>query len=355
MPRVNRKEIVADGEIQVFHAISRCVRRTHLCGKDRRTRRDYSHRKEWIRQRLEFLAGVFGIEILGFAVMSNHLHVVLRTRPDVVKGWSDEEIARRWWTLFPKRKNKDKTAAEPTQEELDKIMASIAGMKEKRRRLSNLSWFMKCLCEPIAKRANLEEKTRGHFWEARFKANPLLDEMAIAACLAYVDLNPIRAGLAATPETSDFTSLQARIKDRQARNRAGKPLNAEADASSSELNKHSGWLAPIQLQAEHKADHGKPPAKPPQRRASNKGCLDMTLDRYLQLVDWTGRQLRKDKPGAIAKGLPGILQRLDCSADTWLDLVRNFRKRFRTEAGRPASLAEASSLRRACRVANQQS
>ena len=88
------------------------------------------------------------------------------------------------------------------------------------------------------------------------------------------------------------------------------------------------------------------------RRASNKGCLDMTLDRYLQLVDWTGRQLRKDKPGAIDKGLPGILQRLECSADTWLDLVRNFRKSFRTEAGSLASLAEASSLRRACRVAN---
>lgn len=70
MPRVNRKEIVADGEIQVFHAISRCVRRTHLCGKDRRSRKDYSHRKEWIRQRLEFLAGVFGIEILGFAVIT---------------------------------------------------------------------------------------------------------------------------------------------------------------------------------------------------------------------------------------------------------------------------------------------
>jgi REP element-mobilizing transposase RayT len=344
MPRVNRKEIVADGEIQVFHAISRCVRRTHLCGRDKRSRRDYSHRKEWIRERLEFLAGVFGLEILGFAVMSNHLHLVVRTRPDVVKTWSDEEIARRWWRLFPKRKNRDKSAAEPTQEELDKIISSIAGMKEKRRRLSNLSWFMKCLCEPIAKRANREEKVTGHFWEARFKANPLLDEMAIAACLAYVDLNPIRAGFAETPETSDFTSIQERIRDRQAR----KADQTADHPESSEHNPRSGWLAPIELRPANKSEQ----QSTPKRRASNKGCLEMTLDRYLKLVDWTGRQLRKDKPGAIAKGLPEILQRLDCTAESWMDLVQNFRKRFRTEAGKPESLASVRSLRRACRTAN---
>ncbi|MFO0975176.1 MAG: hypothetical protein U0996_02200 [Planctomycetaceae bacterium] len=344
MPRVNRKEIVADGEIQVFHAISRCVRRTHLCGRDKRSRRDYSHRKEWIRERLEFLAGVFGLEILGFAVMSNHLHLVVRTRPDVVKTWSDEEIARRWWRLFPKRKNRDKSAAEPTQEELDKIISSITGMKEKRRRLSNLSWFMKCLCEPIAKRANREEKVTGHFWEARFKANPLLDEMAIAACLAYVDLNPIRAGFAETPETSDFTSIQERIRDRQARK-----VDQIADhPESSEHNPRSGWLAPIELRPANNSDQ----QSTPKRRASNKGCLEMTLDRYLKLVDWTGRQLRKDKPGAIAKGLPEILQRLDCTTESWMDLVQNFRKRFRTEAGKPEVLASVRSLRRACRTAN---
>ena len=56
---------------------------------------------------LEFLAGVFAMDVLGFSVMSNHLHAILRNRPDVVKTWSDEEIARRWWNLFPSRRNKD--------------------------------------------------------------------------------------------------------------------------------------------------------------------------------------------------------------------------------------------------------
>ena len=165
MPRVNRREIFADDEIQTFHLINRCVRRTFLCGKDRKTGRDFSHRKQWIRDRLEVLAGIFAVDVLGFAVMSNHLHVVVRTRPDVVKTWSDADVAVRWWNLFPQRREKDGSPAEPTEPELSHICTDASCLKEKRRRLSNVSWFMKCLSEPIAKRGNREEEVSGHFWQ----------------------------------------------------------------------------------------------------------------------------------------------------------------------------------------------
>ena len=345
MPRVNRREIIADDEIQVFHAVNRCVRRTHLCGKDRRTGKDFSHRKEWARKRLEFLAGIFAIEILSYAVMSNHLHVVIRTRPDVAKSWSDHDIARRWWTLFPKRKNRDKSAAEPLPEELLHITNSPNGIREKRRRFSNLSWFMKCLCEPIAKQANAEDDVRGHFWESRYKAQPLLDEMAIAACMAYVDLNPVRANLANTPEASDFTSVQARIHDRcQAQNPSAGDPPSQPPANASQAD----WLVPIELTSKR----AESPETQPLRRASNKGCLPMSLDKYLQLLDWTGRQFRHDKPGAISGDLKPILERLDCTTEAWLDLVTNFRRRFRTEAGKPDSLKSVSAQRRKCRIGN---
>ena len=95
MPRWNRSEICAEDENQAFHLINRCVRRTYLCRKDRRIGKEYSHRKEWIRARLEELAGIFGLDVLGFAVLCNHLHVVVRTRPDVVRAWSDDEVAVR--------------------------------------------------------------------------------------------------------------------------------------------------------------------------------------------------------------------------------------------------------------------
>ena len=80
-----------------------CAGRSSACGVDSLSSRSYEHRRDWIRDRLEALAGLFGVEIAAFAVMSNHVHVILRNRPDVVALWSDHEVARRWLTLFPGR------------------------------------------------------------------------------------------------------------------------------------------------------------------------------------------------------------------------------------------------------------
>jgi hypothetical protein len=346
MPRVNRREIFSETDVQVFHTISRCVRRNHLCGRDRRSGRDFSHRREWIRSRLEELAGIFAIETLGYALMANHMHLVIRTRPDIATTWSDDEVARRWWNLFPQRRTPTGLPEQPTPEELNHLKNSPAGLADKRRRLSSVSWFMKCISEPIAKRANREDEVTGHFWEARFKAQPLLDESAIAACMAYVDLNPIRAAVAQTPETSDFTSLHDRIADRQA---ATSARSTTAQETQTEHGPRAGWLAPIALE---------PPRRHSRdihttRRLSNRGCLFLSLDQYLQLVDWTGRQMRLDKPGQIPPHLEPILTRLDCSLETWLDLVKNFRRRFLTEAGRPETLQTVSQLRRSCRRSSQ--
>ena len=85
MTRINRRDVLAEGEVQVVHCVNRCVRRGFLCGDDLVTTKNYDHRRQWIRHRLEFLAAVFGVECLSFSVMSNHFHCVLRTRPDVVR------------------------------------------------------------------------------------------------------------------------------------------------------------------------------------------------------------------------------------------------------------------------------
>jgi hypothetical protein len=80
----------------------------------------------------------------------------------------------------------------------------------------------------------------------------------------------------------------------------------------------------------------------------------MSLDQYLQLMDWTGRQLRTDKRGSIPTGLDPILERLQCSSESWVDLVKNFRKRFRVEIGLPTTLQSISSRRRSHRIAAQE-
>ena len=116
----------------------------------------------------------------------------MRTRPDVVKAWSDDEVALRWWRLYPQRRSEDGSAAEPTDVELNAIRNDTSVLKEKRRRLTDISWFMRRLAEPIARRGNIKDRVTDRFWEGRFRSQVLLDETAIAACMAYVDLNPIR-------------------------------------------------------------------------------------------------------------------------------------------------------------------
>ena len=215
MPAYPRHLIVADDQVGVYHCIARCVRRSFLCGDDPVSGKNFDHRKRWIRRRLEMLASVFGIDVCGYAVMSNHLHVILRIRPDVAQSWSDEEIALRWRRLYPRRDQATGRCAEPEEHDLAMITSNPVRVARLRGRLSSLSWFMRCLNEPIARAANREDRCRGRFWEGRFKSQMLLDEAAVLACSVYVDLNPIRAGVASTPEESEFTSAYDRIRSRQ--------------------------------------------------------------------------------------------------------------------------------------------
>lgn len=330
MARVNRREVLADGEIQVVHCVNRCVRRGFLCGVDEFTGKNYEHRRQWMRNRLEFLAGVFGVDVIGFSVMSNHLHVILRSRPDVVKTWSDEEVAHRWWNLFPQRRNQDGSPAAPSEEDLNHLTSSTSVLVELRSRLSSISWFMRCTSEVIARMANAEDECTGRFWEGRFKATVLPDEAAIAACMAYVDLNPVRAGLAKAPEQSEFTSAQERIRDLKS---AEDVSTAEAKDVRIEHGAKAGWLAPVELEPKRKNVR----EKCSNRRASNRGCVFMSLPQYLELLDWTGRQLKAGKRGAIPKNAPPILERLNLSAELWLHAVEHFGKRRAANRITPAS------------------
>jgi hypothetical protein len=123
MPRIRRRFLIDPTEVGIYHCINRCVRRSFLCGNDTVSGKNYDHRRQWIQDRIQFLAGQFGVDVLGFAVMSNHLHVVVRNRPDVVGAWSDDDVARRWWNIFPKRRDDEGNPKEPTDFELLMITA----------------------------------------------------------------------------------------------------------------------------------------------------------------------------------------------------------------------------------------
>ena len=199
----------------------------------------------------------------------------------------------------------------------------------------------------------------------------------------YVDLNPIRAGVAATPEQSTFTSAFTRIKGLEAKSRRAKrreKRKAKRRRRSSILKQKrilavldrpgDAWLCEFQLDERpgkspilSGLSQAKPaPADPSKNgtasespapavvlgaRASDRGFLPLTIQKYLSLLDWTGREIREGKTGSIPRTLRPILERLNLNPETWVDLIANFGRWFKGAVGSCKSLdAEAKKTNR---------
>jgi REP element-mobilizing transposase RayT len=284
-----RHSLVSLHDTPYYHVIARCVRRAWLWGFDEYAGRDYSHRKDWVVDRLQFLSSVFAIDICAYAVMSNHYHLVLHVDQLRAARLSDVEIVERWSRIFGVP-----TIVRRWKEDVAGETESIAALKLVelwRTRLIDVSWFMRCLNENLARRANAEDHCTGRFWEGRFKSQALLDEAGLLTAMAYVDLNPIRAGIAATPEESEFTSIYARVQAMKSHNKEGGSQASQGSA------RH---LMPFRDSASD--------AEP---------SLSLSFVDYLELVDWSGRAVRPDKRGAIDERTPPILQRLNIDRAVW--------------------------------------
>ncbi|MEP4889270.1 MAG: transposase, partial [Aliiglaciecola sp.] len=295
-----------------YHCVSRCVRRAYLCGEDKLTGKSYEHRRQWVEDRLLFLTTVFAIEVCAYAVMSNHTHVVLHVNSDKAKHWTDREIALRWHKLHKGTLLSQRFASKEAPEFTDAEQITLhSTLSVYRSRLTDISWFMRELNEPIARQANQEDDCTGHFWEGRFKSQALLDEHALAACMVYVDLNPIRAKMATTPESSNHTSIQRRIHDFK-------------------KGYQPSTLMPF---------IGNPKEPQPQG-------LTLSLIEYMKLVDLSGRSLNPDKRGAIDIGESPILQRLGMDEHTWQDMFLTFETNFSVAAGQIDTLKRYKRKRR---------
>lgn len=301
-----RKVLVSLEATPYYHCVSRCVRRAFLCGNDPFTGKDFDHRRQWIEGRLLELATMFFIDIAAYAIMSNHYHVVLHINRNQALNSSALEVCEKWHRLF---KGNDLSAKFLNGEALSQTENSQLNDKieQWRNRLKDISWFMRCLNEPIARQANQEDQATGRFWEGRFKSQALLDEKALAACMAYVDLNPVRSKMAKTPESSDHTSIQQRIKT---------SLNSENQDPNNLDQQPSALLAFA----------GNP------RKHMPEG-LPFKYTDYLELVDWTGRILRNDKRGAIPVDTPEILSRLNIDTKHWIYLSKDFESPFTSLVG----------------------
>ncbi|MGO2479581.1 MAG: transposase [Pseudoalteromonas sp.] len=298
---VARKRQISLVDTKYYHCISRCARRAFLCGEDRFTGKSYAHRRGWVEEKLLMLAKVFCIDVCAYAVMSNHTHLVLYVDDKKVNRLNDKAIVIRWHKLCKGTLLTQKYIQGEKLSKAERIFFNQT-VKQYRERLSSISWFMRLLNEDIARRANKEDKCTGRFWEGRFKSQALLDEAALAACMAYVDLNPIRAKMAKTPEESDHTSVQKRID------------SATISKQPKQLLRFAGMP----------------------RQIMPKG-LPFELKSYLDLVDLTGRIMREDKRGCIDNNHLPILERLNISPENWLKLTTQFTRVFHGAVGRPSS------------------
>ena len=198
-----------------YHLVSRCVQGAFLCGRDPRTGRDCSHRKQWLADRIRLLACCFAVEVYAYCIMSNHFHLVARYDPLACWRWSDAEVARRWVDAFPPTR-KGEVLEERKPEARELLLGDPDRLFRARCTLGSLSAFMKHLKQPIARRANEESGTKGHFYEQRYYSGALLTEAALLAAMAYVDLNPVRAGLAERIEACRDTSIAERLRENSA-------------------------------------------------------------------------------------------------------------------------------------------
>jgi REP element-mobilizing transposase RayT len=292
MPQ-SRKSQISLIDTPYYHCVSRCVRRSFLCGMDKYSGQSYDHRRGWVEDRLLFLSTVFAIDICAYAVMSNHTHVVVHVDKTLAEGWDTDEVLTHYHTLHK--------GTLLTQKYLkgDKLSpGELISVDETiecyRKRLFDISWFMRNLNEYIAREANKEEGCTGRFWEGRFKSQALLDESAVLACMAYVDLNPIRAKMEKTPETSKHTSIKKRIQAVNKKQRQPK------------------YLLPFV---------GDP------RQDMPKG-IAYSLTDYCELIEITGRCIREDKVGSIDTRYSPILERLGLDSQQWLTLTTAFEKHF---------------------------
>jgi len=337
-----RSSLVSVADTPWYHVVSRCVRRAFLCGSDAHSGQCFEHRRGWIVERVKQLAGVFAIDIAAYAVMSNHYHLVLRIDAERARAWSRDEVLRRWTRLFDGPLAVQRVLAGKGDELDTATQLAIEAWAEKyRARLCDLSWFMRVLNETIARKANAEDDVTGRFWEGRFKSQALLDEQAILTAMAYVDLNPIRANMAETPEDSEHTSVAERIaalkSDPCVEPRAAHsvepptPTVPPATAPTAVLAlKCEAHLAPLPLQ----------PLMPFDPTARLSAAIPFAFDDYLELVESTGRSIRPDKRGAITKHTPALLSRLNIDPDRFIDCATSLLQQFGSAVGAPDLLTE---------------
>ena len=290
-----------------YHCIARCVRRAFLCGEDFYSGKSFSHRRQWIVDLIRKLSGVFCIDVCAYAIMSNHYHVILHVDRCRALKLTDKQVVATWLSYYKGTALARRYYAGErlSAEESAKLHETIQVWRSE---LYNISRFMQELNQQIARRANKEDGCKGRFWEGRFKSQALLDETALLTCMAYVDLNPIRAGMAASLEESDFTSIQARLS------RCGKQLSPDQADKPIRLMPFLG-----------------------QRRGEEQ-VLPVEEPDYLQWVEYLSQTKHQEGSLPVPVKVASVFRRLDTQVEAFLATMNDLERLYPVRMGRYTTL-----------------
>jgi len=339
-----RSALISLSETPWYHIVSRCVRRAYLCGEDHATGQNFNHRRGWIETRIRELAGVFAIDVAAYAVMSNHYHIVLRVDEERARSWDDTQVLSRWTKIFrgsePVQRYLSADVPYISDSDLNKV---VEWVEIYRQRLYDISWFMRVLNETLARMANAEDGIGGRFWEGRFKSQALLDEQSILAAMTYVDLNPVRAAMAATPEASEHTSIKLRLEELKSVKMPENPVSRPTDQELVPESADGGLRSETELQKLPEA-----PLMPFDAGQRHAAAIPFAFADYVDLVDMMGRIVHPHKRGKIPDKAPAILHRLEIDAASFVAFADNFLQEFGSVIGTPHSLSQVASQRQ-CR------
>ena len=369
MPRPNRSEIFDPNVVSINHCVARCVRQEFLLANP--------SRRDWMIDRLKLLCSSFCIDAFALAFLSNHVHLILRNRPDIAKLLTDEEVARCWLTIFPgtakktkkkpskkgKKKGSEKCVAvdaavsanngdsndrsgqeqfptEPSQASVKALAKDKKKIKTIRIRLSDISWLMRAFCQHVSVRANREDKKKGRFWQGRFFSQPLIDESALLACAVYIELNPVRAGLADSIEGCSHTSILARVKSLHLE----KERQSHADSLQQTTQKidetPDSFLAPVELAPDCLSDN--PQISKNGRRASDRGFLSITREQFIELVASTIQIIVHSRRDGQELSTPTILENLHLTLASWTAVLDSQNQIFQRQ--KPVALKQILNL-----------
>jgi REP element-mobilizing transposase RayT len=313
------------------------------------------------------------IDLLDFCVMDNHIHQVLRSRPDVVKKWSNREVARRWLTLCPKSKKRQKVDDKvqyvpipPKDEQIDTLAKNKKRIKKIREQLSSISWWMRLCCQKVAQRANREDGgSKGPFWKGRFHATVIEDLEYLLGCCLYVDLNAVQALMAQGIDDYDFTSAKIRLdmirskqkakEDEQApaanqpqRENETVPIESPPKESASQAqentqDKDRKKKAPMEISNLSKGEFmslvkletasNDPQLHKDGYRCSDKGFLDYTVEEYLDALRWCIKHKLFRADATIPEDVPECLKKHRLGPELVLQQAREFGEMYRYRAG----------------------